>query len=58
MYRYLVLALCLLMPLQAAAQLPDFTELVEKHGAGVVNISTTQTSRNAASQQMPQLDEA
>ncbi|MDH4150055.1 MAG: DegQ family serine endoprotease [Betaproteobacteria bacterium] len=57
MYRYLVLALCLLMPLQAAAQLPDFTELVEKHGAAVVNISTTQTSRNAASQQMPQLDE-
>ncbi len=57
MYRYFVLALCLLMPLQAAAQLPDFTELVEKHGAAVVNISTTQTSRNAASQQMPQLDE-
>ena len=57
MFRYIVLALCLLMPLQAAAQLPDFTELVEKHGAAVVNISTTQTTRNAASQQLPQLDE-
>ena len=57
MFRYFVLALCLLMPLQAAAQLPDFTELVEKHGAAVVNISTTQTTRNAASQQLPQLDE-
>jgi serine protease Do len=28
-----------------ARELPDFTELVEKHGAAVVNISTTQTVR-------------
>ena len=43
--RYL-LALILLVPLQVAAQLPDFTDLVEKHGHAVVNISTTQTSRS------------
>ena len=29
-----------------AKDLPDFTELVEKHGAAVVNISTTQIVRN------------
>src|SRR4029078_8337724 len=43
--RYL-LALVFLVPLQVAAQLPDFTDLVEKEGAAVVNISTTQTARN------------
>ena len=48
----------LLLPLAAAAQLPDFTELVEKQGATVVNISTTQTVRSpAGQQQMPQLQE-
>ncbi len=57
MFRYFVLTLCLLLPLQGVAQLPDFTELVEKQGAAVVNISTTQTNRNALSQQLPQLDE-
>jgi len=57
MFRYLVLALCLLVPLQSSAQLPDFTELVEKQGAAVVNISTTQSTRNAPAQQLPQLDE-
>jgi serine protease Do len=57
MFRYVVLALYLLMPLQSPAQLPDFTELVEKQGAAVVNISTTQTTRNALAQQLPQLDE-
>ncbi len=58
MFRYFVLALCLFVPLQSAAQLPDFTDLVEKQGAAVVNISTTQSaSRNALSQQLPQLDE-
>ncbi len=57
MIRYLVLSLCLLMPLQSSAQLPDFTELVEKQGASVVNISTTQTNRSTLSQQLPQLDE-
>ena len=43
MLKQYVLALVLLVPLQLAAQLPDFTDLVEKHGAAVVNISTTQT---------------
>jgi serine protease Do len=57
MFRYVVLALYLLVPLQSLAQLPDFTELVEKQGAAVVNISTTQTTRNALAQQLPQLDE-
>lgn len=57
MFRSLILALCLLLPLQSTAQLPDFTELVEKQGAAVVNISTTQSARNAAAPQMPQLDE-
>ena len=39
------LAFASLLSLQTLAQardLPDFTELVEKHGATVVNISTTQ----------------
>jgi len=56
--RMLCLSFCLLVPLQSTAQLPDFTELVEKQGSAVVNISTTQAvSRNALSQQLPQLDE-
>ena len=39
----LALACCAALPLQAYARdLPDFTELVEKQGATVVNISTTQ----------------
>lgn len=61
MFRNFILTLCLLVPfvpLPSAAQLPDFTELVEKQGGAVVNVSTTQTaSRNALSQQLPQLDE-
>ncbi|MEO7728491.1 MAG: DegQ family serine endoprotease [Burkholderiales bacterium] len=45
-------------PLTAVAQLPDFTDLVERQGATVVNISTTQTVRSPqGSQQMPQLQE-
>ncbi len=45
-------------PLTALAQLPDFTDLVERQGATVVNISTTQTVRSPlGSQQMPQLQE-
>ena len=47
----------LMLPLQAFTQLPDFTELVEKQGAAVVNVSTTQVSRTAGSPQLPQLDE-
>ena len=41
-----------------ARELPDFTELVEKQGVAVVNISTTQTVRNEhAFPQMPELSE-
>ena len=57
MHRTLMLALFLLLPLQVSAQLPDFTDLVEKQGGAVVNISTTQAARNTLSQQLPQLDE-
>ncbi len=47
-----------LSPLVAGAQLPDFTELVEKQGATVVNISTTQTVRSPlGTPQVPQLQE-
>jgi serine protease Do len=50
-----------LTALNAAAQsreLPDFTDLAEKHGPAVVNISTTQTVRaNRMFPQMPELDE-
>jgi serine protease Do len=55
--RYL-LALVFLVPLQVAAQLPDFTDLVEKQGAAVVNISTTQNSRNnPAAGRLPNIPE-
>jgi len=37
-------ALFLLAPITAAAQLPDFTDLVERQGPTVVNISTTTQS--------------
>ncbi len=42
------------MPAAAAAQLPDFTELVEKQGPAVVNISTTQSVRNPLAAADPQ----
>jgi serine protease Do len=57
MFRLLMLMFSLLIPLQVSAQLPDFTDLVEKQGAAVVNISTTQAARSTLSQQLPQLDE-
>ncbi len=58
MFRKIVLLAFMLMPPATAAQLPDFTELVEKQGATVVNISTTQTVRSAlGAPQMPQLQE-
>jgi serine protease Do len=51
----------LVLPLGAYAQvrvLPDFTELVEKQGPAVVNISTAQKARaHPQLPQMPQLDE-
>jgi serine protease Do len=50
-----------ILALNVAAQgreLPDFTDLVDKHGPAVVNVSTTQTVRgNRALPQFPELDE-
>ena len=61
MRKTLLLWLLLLLPLSAyaqARQLPDFTELVEKQGPAVVNISTAQTARaHPRVPQMPNLDE-
>jgi serine protease Do len=48
MLKRLVLALFLLAPVATVAQLPDFTDLVEKQGPTVVNISTTQSGRSSA----------
>src|SRR6185295_2632911 len=53
----ILFALFFLMPAVAAAQLPDFTELVEKQGPAVVNISTTQSVRNPLAPQIPNLQE-
>ncbi len=59
--RYFIVTLLSLFALNAAAQgreLPDFTDLAEKHGPAVVNVSTTQTIRgNRAFPQFPDLDE-
>ena len=58
MLRKFVLFMLVLLPVTAAAQLPDFTDLVEKQGPTVVNISTTQTVRNPLGvPQIPQLQE-
>ncbi len=57
MFRKLMLLVLLLLPLHGYAQLPDFTELVEKQGSTVVNISTTQSPRAHAAPQSPQLRE-
>jgi serine protease Do len=51
-----LLSLSLVLPVSSQArELPDFTELVEKQGAAVVNISTTQIVRQA--QGMPGIPE-
>ena len=57
MLKRLFLALLFAAPVAVAAQLPDFTELVEKQGPAVVNISTTQSVRNPLLPQMPNLQE-
>ncbi|MGH7185053.1 MAG: Do family serine endopeptidase, partial [Pseudomonadota bacterium] len=57
MLKRLFLALLLTAPAAAAAQLPDFTELVEKQGPAVVNISTAQSVRNPLLPQAPNLQE-
>ena len=41
----------------AAAQLPDFTDLVEKQGPAVVNVSTTSTGRSARGGRLPNVPE-
>ena len=58
------LSVCLLLvaglAFDAAAQgrdLPDFTQIVEQHGASVVNISTTQARPTQSQPRVPQLDE-
>ncbi|MCX7900960.1 MAG: S1C family serine protease, partial [Burkholderiaceae bacterium] len=50
----LVATLC---AVPAAAQLPDFSELVEKTGPAVVNIRTTARISTAALPQIPDLEE-
>ena len=59
--RFFFAILLSLVAFNAAAQgreLPDFTELAEKYGPAVVNVSTTQTIRgNRALPQFPDLDE-
>lgn len=57
MLRRLFLLAILMLPVPGMAQLPDFTELVEKQGATVVNISTTQSARGQGAPQVPQLRE-
>ena len=56
MLKRLLLVLLFVAP-AAAAQLPDFIELVDKQGPAVVNISTTQSVRNPLLPQIPNLQE-
>lgn len=54
----IIISLCLCAQLVQAKELPDFTDLVEKQGTAVVNVSTTQLVRNTQSfQGMPNLPE-
>ncbi len=48
-----LLLLALSVQAQAGRALPDFTELAERQGQVVVNISTTQTLRNRSAQAFP-----
>ncbi len=57
MFKKLFFAACMLLPVYAAAQLPDFTDIVERQGPAVVNISTTQSGRSAIAQQLPNVPE-
>ncbi|MBS0424200.1 MAG: protease Do, partial [Proteobacteria bacterium] len=41
--------------LAQTGQLPDFTGLVEKHGAAVVNISAVQNANTVSSQTLPEM---
>src|SRR5437879_13248917 len=56
-----VLFICLLLGLPSVLvaqgrELPDFTELAERQGPTVVNISTTQVGERRASPQIPNLE--
>ncbi len=56
LFAYVVASFVSLFSLQTLAQakdLPDFTDLVEKQGATVVNISTTQIIKGRRGQQFP-----
>lgn len=57
MLKRFVFALFFLVPVAPAAQLPDFTDLVEKQGPTVVNISTTQSVKSPLAPQIPNLPE-
>ena len=64
MLRKVFIVLCLVLPAVfvvpavAQAQLPDFTELVEKQGPAVVNISTVSTKRRGPSPLMKHFSNA
>lgn len=55
---WMVVGLALWLPAAIAASLPDFTALVERQGAAVVNISTTQERSERAQLPLPNLDES
>lgn len=58
MLKRILVALFFLVPVAVAAQLPDFTGLVERQGPAVVNVSTTQTVRSPlVVPQIPNLQE-
>src|SRR5437879_8223979 len=60
MARVLFICLLLVLPSVLVAQgreLPDFTELAERQGPTVVNISTTQVRERRASPQIPNRSE-
>ncbi len=61
MFRKAILSFCVLLfvPLAGLAQvqgLPDFTELVEKQGPAVVNVSTTSAARSGPQSPVPEDD--
>ncbi len=59
MFRALILTVLLWIPASGFAQghgLPDFTDLVDKQGPSVVNVSTTSTARGGAQSPVPEDD--
>jgi len=52
---FTIALVCFFSQYASAKGLPDFTELVEKQGSAVVNISTTQINRNAQVPGIPNL---